>query len=197
MANAPVPLVSNHSRFKSNVSDLFGDVAMGFLNAIPGLGQALAKLVGDHHAAMVSAGAAEGNSEIALPFLNVMRQEVDQEIGNTLDELLGLRERPDVARYAGVLPAEFLERGNVVGVGQETNIEHQVAIRGNSVPIPETGDLYQDASRTGALAAKGRVDGLAQLMHVELAGVDNGRGQRANGLQALPLPADAGGDALP
>ena len=47
------------------------------------------------------------------------------------------------------------------------------------------------------LAAKRGVNGLAQLVHVELAGVDDGLGQRADGLQALALPADAGGDALP
>ena len=61
---------------------------MGYLGFEPGLRQALAKLVGDHHAAMMAAGAAERNGEIALAFLDVVRQQVDQQIGDTLDELL-------------------------------------------------------------------------------------------------------------
>ena len=40
------------------------------------------------------------------------------------------------------------------------------------------------------------MDGLAQLMHVELAGIDDRIGQPADGRQALPFPADAGRDAL-
>src|SRR5512143_2475789 len=114
MANAPVPLVSSHSRFKSNVLNLFGDVAMRFLDAIAGLAQAFAQLVGDHHAAMVPAGAAEGNGEVALPFLNVVRQKIDQQVRDALDELLGLRKGPDVASHTGILAGKLLERWNVV-----------------------------------------------------------------------------------
>src|SRR6185312_12822232 len=131
MANAPVPLVSSHS-IDSGIdsfpegSDLFGNVAMGFLDAISRLAQALAKLMSDHHTAMVTAGAAEGNSQVALAFVDIVRKKVYQQIGDPLDELLGLWKRPYITRHAGVLAGQFFEGRNVVGIGQEAHIKHQV-----------------------------------------------------------------------
>src|SRR5580698_10289068 len=62
----------------------------------------LTDLVGDHDRSVVSAGAAERDREIALAFANVVREQIDQQLRDPLDEFLGLRERPDVARHAGM-----------------------------------------------------------------------------------------------
>jgi len=65
---------------------------MIYLHAIAGAPEALVDLLGNHHRAVMAASAAERDSEIALAFPNIVRQEVDQQVGDALDELRRLRE---------------------------------------------------------------------------------------------------------
>src|SRR4029077_12054710 len=111
-----------------------------------------------------------------LAFLNVVRQKIDQQGGDPLDELLSLRKRPDIARYAGILARQVLERRDVIGIRQKANIEHQVAIGWNSMAVTEAGDMHQNAGGAGVLGSKRGMDGLAQLVNVEFAGIDDGIG---------------------
>ena len=49
--------------------------------AVSGFVQALSYLIGDHHRTVLAAGAAETDGEIALAFVDVVRQQVNQQIG--------------------------------------------------------------------------------------------------------------------
>src|SRR5882724_13194194 len=89
----------------------------------------------------------------------------------------------------------MLEGRNVVGVRKKTNIKNQVAIGRYSMTISEARDLDQNLRFPG-LAAEGGMNGFAQLMDVELAGVDHRIGKAAYGLKPFALPLQIFGDAL-
>src|SRR5205807_1717056 len=57
---------------------LLGAVTMYHFHPVARLAQRLADIFRDHHRAMLAPGAAEGNRQVAFPFTDVMRQEVDQ-----------------------------------------------------------------------------------------------------------------------
>src|SRR6185312_16080818 len=174
---------------------LFLDVAVRFLYAETGGSQPFADFTRDQHAAVVPPGAAERYRQVALALRDIVRQQIDQQLRDTLDELGGLRERTNVAGHARMLAAKVLEGRNVVGIGQKPHVEHQVALGGHSVAVAEAGYLHQDIRRS-LLPSESPVNGFAQLMHIEFRGVDDGVRQLADRLQALPLAADAGADAL-
>jgi hypothetical protein len=67
------------------VLNRFGQIAMADLGAVAGVSQVFINLLGDHHRAMMAARASESDRQIALPFANIMRQQVNQQIGNALD----------------------------------------------------------------------------------------------------------------
>src|SRR5438067_2247323 len=71
-------------------------VAMGHGHVVFRLGQPLANFLSDHHRAMAPAGASEANGEITLAFADVVRQQVDKQLGDAFNELTGLRERADI-----------------------------------------------------------------------------------------------------
>ena len=70
------------------------------LDPVAGLGQPLTNLFGDHDGAMLAPGAAEGHREIALPFLDVVRQEEEKQIGRLIQEL---RRSEETAGYIAPL----------------------------------------------------------------------------------------------
>ena len=49
-------------------------VAVRDLHAVAGFAQAFGHILGNHHGAVLAAGAAEGNGQIAFAFANVVRQ---------------------------------------------------------------------------------------------------------------------------
>ena len=59
-------------------------------------GKVVANLVGDHYRTVLSAGAPEGDGQVALPFTDVMWQQVDEQVGNSRNKFDGLRKRPDI-----------------------------------------------------------------------------------------------------
>src|SRR5215469_7192733 len=150
----------------------------------PGLitrgGKILPDLIGDHHGPVMAARAAEADSEIALAFVNVVRQKVIQQIRDAGDELAGLRERPDVFRDGRILPRQLFEFRDVIRVRKEPHVEHQVAVGWESVPEAETRDVNEDA-RFVFVARELLPDEMPQIVNVELGSVDNQIGQRPNG----------------
>ena len=64
---------------------------MNHFYAVIGAAQTLAHLLGDHHGAMLAPGATERDREIDLAFVYVMRNQIDQQVGDAGDELAGLR----------------------------------------------------------------------------------------------------------
>ncbi len=66
-------------------------VAVHDFDAISGFTQMLAYFLGHHDGAMLSAGTSEGDGQVALSLVNVMRKKVNQEFGDARDEFAGLR----------------------------------------------------------------------------------------------------------
>ena len=143
----------------------------------------------------MAAGAAEGDGQIALAFADVVRQQIDQQLRDAVDEFDGLRKRPDVARHAGVAAGQLLELRNVVRVGQKADVEDQVAIGGHAVTVAEAGHVDHDL-RFFALAHELLADEIAQLVNRELRGIDGQVRQLADGREHLALLADALADGL-
>src|SRR5437773_4748080 len=94
------------------------------------------------------------------------------------------------------MPAgEFLETGNVIGVGKKADIEDQIAIGGNAVSIAEAGQVDHDLGFFFG-AAKLFLDEIPELVDRELGSVDGEIGQAPDGRKQLPLQTNALGDGL-
>ena len=63
---------------------------MHYLHPVLRFAQTFAHLFRDHDRAMLAAGTAEGDGQVALAFLNVVRQQIDEQLRDALDEFLGL-----------------------------------------------------------------------------------------------------------
>src|SRR3984957_2497860 len=89
------------------------------------------------------------------------------------------------------MPAgQLLELRNVVGIRQETHVEHQVAIRWHAMPVPEAVDIDPYAALVAA-AAEFLPDYFAQLVHVELGSVNDVIRHAADRRQQLALRPEA------
>src|SRR5258708_12634987 len=83
-------------------SNLLWTVPMDHLHPVSRLPQIPGDIFGNHDRTMLSPSATETNSQIALAFMDVVRQQVDQQIGDTLHEFLGPRQRPDLLPHSRV-----------------------------------------------------------------------------------------------
>jgi len=121
---------------------LAGHVAVDGFYLIAGFLQALGHFFGHHYAAVLAAGAAEGYGEVALTFLDIVREQVEHEVGDLCQEFLGLGEFADKGGDFGVLPGELAELWDEVGVGEEADVEYHVGVEGDAVfeAEAETGD---------------------------------------------------------
>src|ERR1700674_88653 len=108
------------------------------LHSVSRLVQALADFFRNHYGTVLSTGAAAADGEIALAFVNIVRQQIDQQIGNAPDEFLRLRNRPDVFGYARIAAGERPELRHEVRVGQKAYIEDQVGLFRHTVAKAET-----------------------------------------------------------
>src|SRR5437764_4627365 len=106
-----------------------------------GLGQPFSDFFSDHNRAVLPSGTPKCNSQVSFTFGDIVRQEVDQQIGNTGNELAGLWKRPDIPRHSGVLAGEVLEAGDVVRVGQKSYVEDQIAVGRHTIAEPEAGHV--------------------------------------------------------
>ena len=75
---------------------------MGGLHIVAGRLETLAYVFGDHHGAVLAARTAKPDGQVTLPFANVMRQEKNQELRDSLDELPGLWKFADISRHLWV-----------------------------------------------------------------------------------------------
>src|SRR5208282_6829283 len=81
---------------KAPALDLSGAVPVHNFDFVACFQQSLADIFGNHHRAMLSARASEADGQVALALANVVRQQVDQQFRDAVDELLRLWKRPDV-----------------------------------------------------------------------------------------------------
>ena len=98
------------------------------------LGQPFAHFLGDHDGAVLSAGAAKGDGEIALALVDVVRQEEEQQVGDASKEFLRLVEFADVGNDFWMESGEVAELGNEVRVGEEAHVEDEIGFERDAVP---------------------------------------------------------------
>ena len=84
---------------------------MRAFHLVSGADKTLAYVFGNHNGPVMSTRAAKGDGEITLPFLDVMRQKINQQLRDAIQKFLGLRKGTDVASHGGVLASVRLEFG--------------------------------------------------------------------------------------
>ena len=110
---------------------------MGHLDLEAGFLQIVSDRVGDHNGTVMPPRAPERDRQIALALANVVRQQINQKLGDVIDEFYGLWKAPDVSRYRRVSAGQVFEPGYVVRVRQEADVKNQVAVGGQPVAVAE------------------------------------------------------------
>ena len=82
---------------------------------------------------MLAAGASECDREVALPFFDIMREQVEHKVEDAGEELAGLGKAADIRGYLGVEAGLLAEFRNEVGVGQEADVEDHIGVEGHAV----------------------------------------------------------------
>ena len=139
--------------------------------------QALADVFRNHYRAVLPSGTAKCNRQVAFALVNVMRDEVDQQIGDAGDEFARLRERAYVFRYALIAAGKGPEFGNKVRIGEKPHIEHQIRVFRNALPEPEADARNQQALLRGLLL-EALADQGTQFMNIEFRGINDKVGKR-------------------
>src|SRR5215472_3540530 len=164
---------------KTDISSLRA-VAVQHLHPISRFLQPLGHIFGDHYRPVLAAGAAESNGQIAFALVNVMRQEVNKQIRDALDELGSLRKRADVFCDLGMPARERAKFRHEMRVGEKTNIKDQIGIIGNALLESEA-----DAGNQNVFALffflKELINMSAQLVHIELRGINHQVSDGADG----------------
>src|ERR1700683_5839902 len=151
---------------------LLWHVAMHNFHTITGAPKMFAYLLGDHDGTVLSAGTAERNGQIALAFMNVVREQVDEQIGDARDELPTLGKRANVFGDARIASRQRPELGYEVRVRQEAHVKDEVGVLGNALTEPETDAGHQNVVfRRLLLKTLGDVS--AELMNVEFGSIDD------------------------
>ena len=153
---------------------------MRYFDAVSGAAKVLADFFGDHHGAMLSTGASESDRKITFSFVDVMRQQIDEKIGNARDELSGLGKGTDIFGDLRIAARQRTKLGNEVRIGEKANIENEIGVFRNSLAKPEADGGYKNAFFR-RLFVKTLVDVRTQLVHIELRRVDDEVGITADG----------------
>src|ERR1700678_3373234 len=157
------------------------------LHFVPRFSQPAVHVFCDHHGTMLSSGATEADGQIALALANVMRQQVDQQFRDAVDELLSLRERAYIFRDPRIPSCERAKLRNEVRIGEKTHIEYQVSIVGQSVLVSKTHTGYEDCLLAAGVLLKAVRQMRPQFMHIKFGSVDYQIGDCPNRPQMPPL----------
>src|SRR6476646_8626932 len=101
---------------------------MDNLNRIARTGQQLLYFFRNKHGAVLASGTAKSDGQIALAFTYIVRQQINQERRNAVDELLRLGKRTDILRHLRMTSRIGPKRRNEMWIRQETHIKQQISI---------------------------------------------------------------------
>src|SRR3954451_12449211 len=151
--------------------------------------------LGDDHAAVLAAGAADADREVRLALALVRGQQQREQAIQLLEEgaRLGLAEHGVTHTRIGA--SERAQLLDPVRVGQEAAVEHEVDVGREAVLVPERDDVRLQGTG-GLVDVEQLAQPVAQLVHVELAGVEDDVGAALHVLEQHALRGDALGDAI-
>src|SRR5262249_2688654 len=144
---------------------LFFNIAVNDFCRIAAFSQRFLNRFRHHHGAVLAAGAAERDGEIAFAFAHVVRNQIDQKAFHATEKFVGLRKGTDVAANFGIFSGEGAQARDKVRIGKKANVEDQVSVGGNAVAVAEAYDRYEHRVFIGIL--KARSDEGAQFVNVE------------------------------
>src|SRR5271166_5686848 len=84
-------------------------IAMHDFHFVSCSAQPLAHVFGNHDGTMLPAGATEADGQVALAFVNVVGEQVDEQFGDAADEFLRLRKRTNIFRDSRMAAGERTE----------------------------------------------------------------------------------------
>src|ERR1039458_4880115 len=98
------------------------------LHLVASLLEPFAEFFGHHYAAVLAAGAAEGNRQVALPFFNIVRKQVEHELGYAIEKLRCLRKSANVGGDFGIQACLFAKLRHEMRIGKKPHIEDHVGV---------------------------------------------------------------------
>ena len=141
--------------------------------------------------AVLSAGASNGNRQVASIFRGKTRRPARHELNHVMKKLLnfgnGVKECLHVRVEAGLSP----QRGLPMGIWKTAGIEDEVGVKGDAVL--ETKGNTGDRHPVITLRAHPISDEIPQLMNVGMAGIDDQVGPARDRDQQALLPVDGFG----
>ena len=165
------------------------DVAVSDFGVEAALGERFLDLFAEHDGTVFTAGAANGDGQIAFAFADVVRDQVGEEAFDAAEKFGGLRKRADVLLDLRIFSSEAAQGRHKVGVGKKADVEDEVGVRGDAVFVTKADDGNEHGTVVGILEAFR--DEVAELVDVKLGGVDDDIGQLANGLHEVAFVAKA------
>src|SRR3954451_8443202 len=153
------------------------------------------QLRGEHYAPVPSTGAADADREVRLALADVRGEQQREQVAQLVEERVRLRLRHHVLADRGVGAALRSQVLDPVRVRQEAAVEHEVDVERQAVLVAERHDAGLERGGAVALAEAG-AEAVAQLVDVEVAGVDDEVGAPLELVEQLALRGDAVGHAV-
>ena len=158
---------------------------MANLNVFQRFLQALAQALSQVHRAMMPTCAADADGDIGPITRGKAGQPFKQIVGNVLEHLFYIRLCGQVVCNGLVQARLFAQLGFPIGVGQAAYIKHQVSIDRHAAL--KTKRLHQKSGAGFRLVQKAQFDGIAQLLQVQIGGVNGQVSKVDDGPQQLGL----------
>src|SRR5450759_5251176 len=150
----------------------------------------LGQLGGDDDAAVPPAGASDPDRQVRLAFACERGEQELEQAPQLLEERAGFGLSAHVAADLRVGAGQRSQRVHPVRVRQEATVEHQVDVEGDAVLVAERHDAGLQRPGGGLGVAEQLVEPVAQLVHVEVRGVDDEIGFAFEPFEQGPLLAD-------
>src|SRR5580704_14060154 len=115
-----------------------GHIAMRGLHAIALFLESLADFLRNHHRSVLAAGTAEGDRQVALALVDVVRQKKKQHAGNAIQEFARLGKFLKIRNQFRMLAGKRPKLRQEMRIRQEAHIKDQISFQRNPVLIPKT-----------------------------------------------------------
>jgi hypothetical protein len=142
------------------------------------------------HGAVPPSRAPDGYGQVTLPFPDVVRQQVENQVHQPDLEFLRLGILIHKALNDAVAPVLVLQAGHVIGVGKKAHIKNQIGVRGNAMTVSE-GDHGNQKRPASFEAAEPDLNKFAQLVDVHARGINHCVRDLPHGLQEHALQTNS------